>query len=313
MLHIFLVILKIIGIILAVLLGIIILLVLCVLFWPVRYRVEGQHIEQWRGRARVNYLGPIVWLSVLYQEEISYKLRICGIPVLSSDKKEDGDSLEECSSKGKKSKDKKKRTSAGLKRTSILDEEEEPDDLEPISKKTEELQSDNETEEQKSDNEAGNSKKDAKPGICEKIRKLRQSVIDKVRSIWEKIKDIFRLLCNIKETLEDEGVQAGIRTLKSEVWLLLKKIKPRKLKWYVKFGFEDPSTTGQLLAFLAALQGIWGREMHVEPDFENKVLETEFKLKGFIQGFRLVRLGWKCYFDKDIKYLFDKASALRRS
>lgn len=304
MLHVFLVILKIIGIILAVLLGILLFVALSLLFWPISYKAEGSYKGTFQGRALVRFWGPVIWLRILYEEKISYRLRIFGIPVLDSNR---------TSSRGdSRKKSGKKKTSKRKK--SYLDEEDhwESDDSVTVDgaehePKSEEADSDGERDLLSADSDG--KRRERKK---QKHSSSEESVAQKAGQVKDKLHDLAESIRNMKSIWKEEAVQTGIGKIKKELLLFVKKIKPRKLRWYVRFGFEDPATTGQTLAVLSVLRGMWGRELYVHPDFENKVLETEFQAKGYVQGIRLARLIWKYYFDKDIKYVFEKGKGARR-
>lgn len=303
MLHVFLVILKIIGIILAVLLGILFFVALSLLFWPVSYQADGSYKGTFQGRALVRFWGPVIWLRIWYDEKISYRLRIFGIPVLDSNR---------TSSRGG-SRKKSGKKNASKRKKSYLDEEDhwESSDSETVDETerepdAEETDSKDERDHVSADSAGGNRGRKKQKHPSEK------SVAQKAGQVKNKLHDLAESIRNMKSIWKEEAVQTGIGKIKKELLLFVKKIKPRKLWWYVRFGFEDPATTGQTLAVLSVLRGMWGRELYIRPDFENKVLETEFQAKGSVQGIRFVRLIWKYYFDKDIKYVFEKGKGARR-
>ncbi len=87
MLNILLIILKAVGITAAVLLGLIVLLLLMILFVPVRYSARGSYADDVSPRLEMD----ITWLMrvlsgrIRYEDELSYELRIFGKVVESSD------------------------------------------------------------------------------------------------------------------------------------------------------------------------------------------------------------------------------------
>ncbi len=308
MLHMFLVILKMIGILLAVILGITLLLILCVLFWPIRYSVKGQNKDGWDLKARIGFLGPLIRFTICYRENMEYKLRILGISFWQS-KTSKQKEKEHTRNQTKKSARKKKEKSIGKhkKNRNILDEEEEWN--QPEAPVNSHLLQDSGKEEMKPDSlkqEKQTQEKNEYDNQDGFIRRYWNRVKAKIQAFSRMIRSFSKYLSKIKQIFGDEGVHRGYTSLKAELFLLLGKIKPRKISWYLKFGFEDPASTGQLLGLLAVIKGFSGYDIQVEPDFEHKILETDFSIKGFIQGFRLLRTGWKCLFDEDIKYLFGK-------
>ena len=84
MLQIFFLILKIIGIILAAVLGLAILLLLLVLFVPVRYRAYGVKKEgECRAEAKISWLLHLISVPVAFREgELSAKIKILGITLM---------------------------------------------------------------------------------------------------------------------------------------------------------------------------------------------------------------------------------------
>ena len=109
MLHILLLILKIIGIILAALLGIIALVLLCVLFVPVRYRIEAEGKlggeQPVRAGVKVSWLLHIINVMFAYPEAACLRVRVLCFTVFDSSRKKKTEGNE----KGKKEKRKGKR------------------------------------------------------------------------------------------------------------------------------------------------------------------------------------------------------------
>lgn len=303
MLHVFLVILKIIGIVLAVLLGILLFVALSLLFWPVSYRADGSYKGTFRGRALVRFWGPVIWLRIRYDEKISYRLRIFGIPILDSNRTLSHDGSHKKS--GKKS-------ASGRKKSYLDDEEDWESDSETVDETERELEAEETDSNHEQEPLSADSDGKRRERKKQKHSSSEKSVAQKAGQVKNKLHDLAETIRNIKSIWKEEAVQTGFGKIKKELFLFVKKIKPRKLQWYVRFGFEDPAITGQTLAVLSVLRGMWGRELYVRPDFENKVLETEFQAKGYVQGIRFARLIWKYYFDKDIKYVFEKGKGARR-
>ena len=341
MLHIFLLIIKIIGIFLAVVLGIVVLLLLLLLFFPICYRIRGSHKEEWDVEVKAHFMGPVVNFRAWYREEFCYKFKVLWKTFVDSGRaseEDDGEPGTSKSKKGKSKKDKpKKAHSKKGKSTDWQLENEEADDSvfgQLERKEHMALLSGEESFEKTSDDEPETSGEADEPETSEEVDGP-ETFWDRVLKIWqafrERIADFFASfgdrvqtvkgacahMADFKDNLvrfyEDENVWTGFSKLKGEVVFLLKKLKPRKFKWYLKFGFEEPSSTGQALGVIAALSGILGKPIQAEPDFENKVLETDFKIKGSIQGFRLLRLLIKLMYDDDIQYFLKQGKGLRRN
>lgn len=131
MLDILLLILKIIGIILAVLLGLVILILLTVLFAPVKYNIRASYYDNKpTADVRVTALFHLVRFKLTYIEELKYRVKVLFFTVYSSDKKEKTETEARKKDKGsgkagagKSGKNQKNRKDSLEK--SVFDEEEE--------------------------------------------------------------------------------------------------------------------------------------------------------------------------------------------
>lgn len=90
----------------------------------------------------------------------------------------------------------------------------------------------------------------------------------------------------IKE-LEDPVHQKAFSKAKKETGKLLKRWKPKVIKGTVRFGFEDPCHTGQVLAAFSIIYPFIGEFLSIEPNFERRILKGDVKVRG---GFRMVPL-----------------------
>ena len=89
MIHILLLILKIAGILLLVLLGLVLAALLCLLFVPVRYRIQGSRHGQLQAHGQLSWLLHIITLHGWYQsQELEVKLKLFGFTLWPRQKKE---------------------------------------------------------------------------------------------------------------------------------------------------------------------------------------------------------------------------------
>ena len=317
MLHILFLILKIIGIILLVILGIALILVGIVLFVPVRYRIKAETtdgMKHLRVEARATWILHLVSAFAIYKdEELDWQLRI-GWKKFKGD---DEDVLEEYSEQGGEetmSEDSEETDS----REAEAENQVEPDDAEAIKAETEPEESaqkehvsqettQTETVNKKTTREETTSKKSAKQ------TKKKQS---KKKENWmEKIKCTITGFCdkikNIKEYLMDElHIQAFLR-LKNEIVVFIKRIKPDKIKGYLRFGFEDPYNTGRVLALFSVLYPFYGEHVQIYPEFEREVLEADLFMKGRVHVIHLVVAICRLYFDDNIKVAYKNLKTLK--
>ncbi len=112
------------------------------------------------------------------------------------------------------------------------------------------------------------------------------------------------------EFLRKEENQKTFRNLKTQLFALLKHILPRKLRGYVRLGFDDPATTGQVLTYISPFYGLYGKHFQVIPVFEEKILEGEADMKGRIRVFTLVVIAVKVVMDKNFRMLLKRWRAV---
>lgn len=84
MLQIIVTILKVGGIILGIILAAALILLMLVLFVPIRYELKGKKREELQASGRVSWLFHIITLQVFYEEDMKMVLRIFGVPIWKS-------------------------------------------------------------------------------------------------------------------------------------------------------------------------------------------------------------------------------------
>ena len=287
MLHILFLILKIIGIILLVILGIALTLVGTVLFVPVRYRVKTETTDGMKGvraEAKATWLFHLISAFVTYQEEeLDWKIRIGWKKIRAS---EEDVGIEE-NVEEKTSSDTKKTTSTEetSSKEKASGEEKASDDKKSSVKKT------------TSNEESASDQSKKKDNWIEKIKCT-------IREICDKIKNIEDFL------MEEAHIQAFLR-LKKELVFLIKKIKPDKMKGYLRFGLEDPYNTGRVLAVFSVFYPFYGENIQIYPEFEREIIEGDVYFKGRIHLIHLLLVFGRTYFDKNVKTAYKKLKELR--
>lgn len=304
MVHIMLLILKIIGIILSVILC----LALLILFFPITY-VGNVEIKDKLvyGKLKAGWLFHIIHFGLRFkQSDVLYALRVFGIPVVSSKKKEDKDSKEE-----KKIVINLTNAKKNTSETKSVNKQKntQPEDVcgtENITK----------TETGKARNNSGKATKTetesetaTKKNIIEKAKELFGKIKTKISDILKNIKESCNKVEEIKEFLTANTTKEAYNYGKKIIIKLLKHIFPKKIRGHVQFGFEEPHLTGQVLGYIAmgfSMFNINPKNIVIEPDFEKKVLEGKVKFKGQIvlgvAGFYILKL----YFKKEINDIIKK-------
>ncbi|MCI5869380.1 MAG: DUF2953 domain-containing protein [Dorea sp.] len=290
MIHILLLILKMIGVIIAVILGILVLLVCVVIFTPVRYQLDAScdgALDSLKVTGKVTWLLHLFRVDLIYEgRKLTWKIRAAWKRIKSEP--EDDSALKE------EVKDCEKE----------LEEELEKELEELAESGVEEREKESETSEKgKKASEKKSSQTTEKSGLSEKTEKKHKA--DTIKCTIQKICDKIKLLSEkkekIMEAVSDEVHKKAFIKTKNEVFKLLRRWKPKKLKADIHYGFEDPCLTGQVLAGLSVIYPFVGEHLEVEPDFENKVLEGSLQVKGNIRMFPIVCLLWNLVWCREVR------------
>lgn len=300
-----LLILKIIGIILAALLGIVGLGILLVLFCPFRYRIWGSYHEKPDISIRVAWLMCIFQFRMDITDTQQMYLRILGFRKNLSREEEETNESEE---------------SSGLE-----EESETTNTVENAfdKKRIETNRSDAATVEENSGEEDFRNKEDPKDSIetkstdvSRKTPEKKISISQKVKRIWEKIK---RALFNIKETAVkikklymDPRNKLAFTKLKQSVAKFFRVLHPKKFQLKLKFSTGSPDTTGQLLGVIAMFPIGYRNGWNIVPDFTADAFyaDAEFDVRGRVLGISLIKFACSIILDKNCKRLYNKVTSI---
>lgn len=280
LLHILLGILKVVGILLLILVGLVLLGILLLFFCPVVYEGEAhKDASAYGGYLKISWLFHILSFRMFFgnqEQGNGYSVKIFGIPM-----EKVGKLL-----KGKK-KEKKPTGSQELSAMEVYqqkDQQKEPEKEtkafaeEPVGKSAEESE-----EESLTEKFSAFFRKIWLTGkkICDKIEKIR-NILESER--FARLKTLF--------------LYHGKRTVLH--------VRPRKVRGYLKIGTEDPCITGELLAVAGIFFPVYGEHITIEPYFEKNILEGTIFLKGRIYGGFFVHLAIKLFLDSDVRFMIKK-------
>ena len=116
-------------------------------------------------------------------------------------------------------------------------------------------------------------------------RKVLNRAEDIKNGIGDRIKNITNNIKSFTDIINDERNKKLFFFLGDKAKKLLKYSLPKKIKGYIKFGFDDPSTTGQLLSGLAIFYPLYKDDFKIIPMFYDEIFEIDISFK---RGIRLV-------------------------
>lgn len=137
-------------------------------------------------------------------------------------------------------------------------------------------------------------KEPEKKRFFERIEYTFQTFCDKMNVLTEKKETIFAFL---EDEIHHAAFFKAIQTLKR----LLKRLRPRRFTGKVRFGFEDPSVTGKVLAVISMIAPFWEGSIDVEPEFDEKILTGELEIAGSIAVWKFAAFALSVLMDKNIR------------
>lgn len=316
MIHILFMILKALGILLLVLLFLVLLIVCTVLFLPFCYR--AQVLKEEEGFACVKASGRVSWLFGAVALMASYEEQKPEAQILLF-----GASLETWKRRLKKI----RRGEASVPRT----EENETENA-PEAEKTAEQKAPDQTEKQQKvtaqkeqleqEQEPDAPKKSILERFFGRIEYLPEKLLNLASRLLQMAFRLLELPFRLLEKLEQK-IQAGRRLkrkwesvkkffrskmfreallhAKKEVLYFLKKAAPKKVTGTVRFGFDDPALTGETLGILGMIYGKLPKDLSIQPDFEQEILQGDVRMKGSFQAVTAAGIALRLFRDQNLR------------
>ena len=268
-------ILKIIGIVLACIVGLILLVVLLVLFVPVRYRLSGEGEN-----AAITAQGKVSWFLGLvkaiadYRElDVSFLVAVFGIAIkkghlkdLIGSKEADEKPVEE------------KKTE---KTTEPKPEPEQELEIEMI--------------------DISDAVTKPAPGT-----KGEEDFSDKVDHFCEKLSAKYeRLQLKLEQAeaiLSSQTTKRAVKTVKEQLFHLLDHITPKKIEGKLNFGLEDPANTAIIYGTIDILaESMSQGKLIITPEFYQKGIALDLKISGRIFLGYIALCALKVFFNRDMR------------
>lgn len=286
-----------IGYVLLVMLCLVLLLVFLILVCPICYRCSFDKGEELSVKGMVRWLFFLIYVPFSYEGEgFRYSIRILGIPLRRRKRKKQDEASEDAGESAQEV----------PKEKELMATEEGRED----AAGKEELETEAEHEEAQEERMDAEPKKRAskqKKNVAKKKRKV------SIRHMFQKVREFFLAVGNIKEFLKEENTKQTVCIIKDNVLHLLKKLKPKKIKGYIEFGTGDPCQTGQILAVLACLYAYYDGGVEVVPDFMEKKFMGHLEIKGRITLFTCVMVALRIILNKGFRRFRKEVKELKEA
>lgn len=337
MLHILWLIIKWILILLGILIGLIFLILLLLLFCPIRYRGKlkkdrTDSLREIHATGEVSWLLHIISVQAFWEQGV-LKTKICflGIPLEKFRKKKKPRSLSNSEDQNAK---KQAEASRSHEKTSKSEQQNDAAELQMSEPQEDTVEDINEISENVIMEPISISEE-----ISEDEKKLRTKIADLILNIVGKIKTavgkLIRIIHNFlgipkrilkkiqslaltirnfcdkinwwKEFLDHPRTRAALSFLWKNAKKLIYHVLPTRITGKITFGNEDPAVTGMVLAVLGMTIPFHKNKIEAAPLFDDEnVLEGEILLKGRIYGIVVLKTAAELYFNKNIKYVIHR-------
>ena len=337
MLHILWLIIKWILILLGILIGLIFLILLLLLFCPIRYRGKlkkdrTDSLREIHATGEVSWLLHIISVQAFWEQGV-LKTKICflGIPLEKFRKKKKPRSLSNSEDQNAK---KQTEASRSHEKTSKSEQQNDAAELQMSEPQEDTVEDINEISEKVIMEPISISEE-----ISEDEKKLRTKIADLILNIVGKIKTavgkLIRIIHNFlgipkrilkkiqslaltirnfcdkinwwKEFLDHPRTREALSFLWKNAKKLIYHVLPTRITGKITFGNEDPAVTGMVLAVLGMTIPFHKNKIEVAPLFDDEnVLEGEILLKGRIYEIVVLKTAAELYFNKNIKYVIHR-------
>ena len=274
--------LKIIGIVILAIIALALLIILMVLFIPVRYKGKVYFKEVPDIFLSVTWFFKFLSLNITYKDGLDIIGKVGWLFKVYSNNDDDTDINEETEDHKSEvreivdtvNENKKEDISVdNTNKANVITEE----NLE-AEKKIKALDKQEKKQSKKKKSKSNKKKSSAK----------KESKLDK---LINKAKDIHYLLT------EEENKKTLLLMLEKTKNLLVH-ILPKRIVGFFKFGFDDPSTTGQVLEAVAIFYPLYRDDFKIVPMFYDEIIEVDISFKGRLRVFYALYIGLILWLNK---------------
>ena len=256
-------ILSILGILLLILLGIALVVILLVLFFPVCYKMSGKkNAEEMQFAAKIKWLFGLVRVSYSYPVPGKLLAKVLFFTVYDSSAEKKNSAPGEDT-----------HTAPNKDITTLLSDDTDMAKTDTATDTEASADAKTSAEENTPGPQLETSTSGKLAGFFEKIRYT-------IRKICDKIKYILKNISFYKELWNDPDTKGLLQHAGKRIWHILKRLRPRKLEVNARVGTGSPDTTGYLYGIYGMILPKLGKGVCITPDFEQAILEGDFKASG---------------------------------
>lgn len=142
--------------------------------------------------------------------------------------------------------------------------------------------------------------------VWDRLRAVRKRLValpGQIRQLWERLCRLAAKPGELLEFAQKYEVRAILGDALVYLKRLLKHSMPRRLRGWIRFGTGDPALTGELTGMLYLILPVRASEFSVEPDFTEKLFETELDAAGHIRACHLVYVLIRMICDRRVRRL----------
>lgn len=242
-------ILKITGILIAIVLGLLLLILLSILFVAIKYKAEGCFdSKSMDGNAKISISWFFKAISVhmwFEEKKAHYYVRIFGLKLINSDKKkaDEETSADEVHEELQEFGQPESITENEKTKEENIENEKNPDE-----KTKEEFMDEKTVENTKAEETV---KEDTKESVqTQKKVKRKKKHTKKIQSIMDKLKALNDKKNEYVEFLTTPESKQAVRYVKEILFKVLRHVSPKKVRGEISYGLEDPETTAKIYGIL---------------------------------------------------------------
>lgn len=308
--HIILLILKIIGWILLVILGLILLMMCVVLFTPLKYQVSARcdgDLSSLAAKADFSLFFYLIRGSVRYiEQQLSWEISLAWKKWSSEPVQEENiQPAGENTSAAKKLQEyvgTRQDVEEDVGTRQNLEKDAAPVDVKKTAAKEVTVPAADTVSNAKTTSGTDTvSQKVTKESVSSKLTAIAEKLKCTCREICDKIKELLRKKDIIMDFLTNVTHKTAFEKLLTEGKKLFRRLMPRKFQADIRFGFEDPAVTGKVLAGISMIYPLICEHTEIHPDFCQQILKGNLFMKGKIRAIIFVAMLWNMLLNANVR------------